>query len=219
MEIADSTKLVTTRQVIDGQEVRERTKRLLAGPSVPYRYFDDGTGKPFQPSPAQETVQHPPNDLSPGYSGHLLTMIGVRPNALRLAFECHQASSGSHSRRVHPGDVNARTAPPRRPRPVRPLYSARIRFARTRIAVLSPVDAAPSVCVIDLPTQGENAESNGNAPLVDAHRHTRTGTDRRQRVPDTFSADDAAVSSSSRRGSNVVQRKTFTPQNPDVSTD
>ena len=28
------------------------------GPWVPYRYFDDRTGKPLQPSPDQETGQH-----------------------------------------------------------------------------------------------------------------------------------------------------------------
>ena len=47
---------------------------------VPYRYLNNRHRRPFQPSPDQETAQRPPNDLSPGYSGHLLTVIGIRLN-------------------------------------------------------------------------------------------------------------------------------------------
>ena len=49
-------------------------------PQVPYRYLDNRHNKPLQPFPDQVNAQHPPNDLSPDHSGHLLTMIGVRQN-------------------------------------------------------------------------------------------------------------------------------------------
>ena len=49
-------------------------------PSVPYRYLNNRHRKPLQLSPDQQTAQHPPNDLSPGYSGHLLTTIRIRLN-------------------------------------------------------------------------------------------------------------------------------------------
>jgi len=54
---------------------------IVPNSQVPYRYLDNRHRRPFQRSPDYKKAQHPPNDLSPGYSGHLLTMIGVRLNS------------------------------------------------------------------------------------------------------------------------------------------
>ena len=49
-------------------------------PQVPYRYLNNRHRRPFQPSPDQETAQHPPNDLPRDYSGHFLPTPAIRPN-------------------------------------------------------------------------------------------------------------------------------------------
>ena len=63
------------RSARNGQQPRSHFKC-----PVPYRYLNNRHRRPLQPSPDQETAQHPPNDLSPGYSGHLLTISAIRLN-------------------------------------------------------------------------------------------------------------------------------------------
>ena len=63
------------------QRIRPSPQPRRQSIPVSCKHLSNRHGRPFKPSPGHETAPHTPNNPSPGHSGHLPTVIGIRQNS------------------------------------------------------------------------------------------------------------------------------------------